>query len=186
MNSTRRAQGPRPSRARRTKAAADTRRRTSAKRVRRRALAELFGTGPLGQCVRRRRRRPRMLRPSASGMGAALPLGAFVFRPSAVRLALLFFCISPPGKFIGPPGGIKTPATHFVAHKLNSLRPVCVLSCFPAAPAVRCSGGWMKNRQRIQPAAARAASAGKVSQRGFSVNKVPEKCENSCEMREKT
>jgi len=56
--------------------------------------------------------------------------------PFCVRLALLFFLHIPTRK-IHRTGcddvGIKTPATHFVAHKLKSLRPVCalcpVLSC---------------------------------------------------------
>lgn len=47
-----------------------------------------------------------------------------------LRLALLFFLHIPTRKIHRArcdDVGIKTPATHFVAHKFNSLRPVCVL-----------------------------------------------------------
>lgn len=49
---------------------------------------------------------------------------------SVLRLALLFFLHIPTRKIHRArcdDVGIKTPATHFVAHKFNSLRPVCVL-----------------------------------------------------------
>lgn len=120
---------------------------------------------------------------SASGMGAALPLrsalGAFVLRPCV--LLFFSFCISPPGKFIGLAGGIKTPATHFVAHKLNSLRPVCVL--FSSSSPLQwqiirkiAQGNSTSSSSSISSSEASAeTSAGKVSQRGFLLNKVTRK-----------
>lgn len=52
------------------------------------------------------------------------------FAACVLRLALLFFLHIPTRKIHRArcdDVGIKTPATHFVAHKFNSLRPVCVL-----------------------------------------------------------